>query len=207
MQRIHTLSLNCSPLIDVLKFAYYNIYMDENTIIELLAIETAAPKRRFARPKGAVYIALIAIMIACISVGNLLYETRQIPRYVTQSVLYVLVALAGLYVYRRHYICYRYTLTDEVFAIERIDGSKGRTIAVIPIRNITAIYDGGTYLLTRTSITHASLPPLNQTTLVAAVTDGKDAAYRVSISNDFLGQLRGAMQRQSSQSMPDRSDA
>lgn len=183
------LSLKCSSLIDVLKFATYNIHMDENTVVNLLAIETVTPKWRIARSAGAVYIMLIALMIACISIGNLLYESFQISRHITQPILYALIAICGVYLYRKHYICYRYTLTDELLAIEEVGGKAEKTIAVIELVDIRAISAYESKGKTSGRIIHASLPPRSAQTLVEASLDGKNISLTISASEEFVNKL------------------
>lgn len=183
------LSLKCSSLIDVLKFATYNIHMDENTVVNLVAIETATPKWRIARSAGAVYIMLIALMIACISIGNLLYESFQISRHITQPILYTLIAICGVYLYRKHYICYRYTLTDELLAIEEVGGKAEKTIAVIELVDIRAISAYESSGKTSGRIIRASLPPRSAQTLVEASLDGKNISLTISASEEFVNKL------------------
>ena len=154
------LSLKCSSLIDVLKLTNYNIHMDENAVVNLLAIETAVPKRRIIRSAGAVYLALIVLMIACISIGNLLEANWQIPRLLTQPILYAMIAISGAFLYRRHFICFRYTLTDEQFAIEQTGGNREKTIAVIMISEIHTIVKQTEQRRVRCKKVDASLPPL-----------------------------------------------
>lgn len=186
------LSSICSALIDVLKFAYYNIHMDENIIVNLLAMETDAPKRRITRSVGAIYVALIALMIGCISIGNLLYERWQIPRYLTQPILYILIALCGYYLYRRHYIRYRYTLTNEMLAIEQIGGSQERTIAAIMLGDIRTIGVGNAPHIARGKIIHASLPPHGNATRITVKTEVSETTYIIRVSEVFVQALQAA---------------
>jgi hypothetical protein len=189
------LSLKCSSLIDVLKFAYYNIHMDENAMVNLLAIETVKPKRRMIRSSGAVYLALLVLMIGCISVGNLLYASVQIPRFITQPILYALIAICGVILYRWHFICFRYTLTDEQFAIEQVGGNREKIIAVMmicDIRNI-ATHDEAKNLSGKK--VDSSLPPKQNATWICATVDGVETAYRISASEAFLTTMRQQMEK------------
>ena len=189
MRRNRALSCYCSALIDVSSFGYYNIDMDENPVVTLVAIETAAPKRRIARSAGAVYIALIAMMIGCISLGNLLYSLWQISRYVTQPILYAAIAICGAYLYRRHYRCYRYTLTDEMFAIEQIGFGGEKTLAVVWLTDILRIFDQPEQKRVIGRIIRASLPPLKAATWVQTLVDGNEVMYRISASERFVEKL------------------
>ena len=189
------LSLKYSSLIDVLKFAHYNIHMEERTVINLLAIETAVPKRRVIRSAGAVYLGLIVVMIGCICIGNLAYERWEIPRFITQPILYGLIAICGLLLYGRHYICYRYTLTDEQFAIEQIGGSREKTIAVMMISDISQLSQQTQEVNFRRKKIDASLPPSKNATWIYATVDGAETAYRISASDSFLNMLTQQMQK------------
>ena len=192
---ILTISLNYSSLIDVLKSAYYNIVMDENNVVTLIEIETAAPKRRITRSAGAVYLALIVLMIGCISIGNLLYTNWQIPRFITQPILYLIIAICGYFIYRRHYLSYRYTLTDEMFAIEQIGGNSERTIAAISLRDIRRICDRDGAKDIRKNILHASIPPQKDTTWITTLVDGKEMTYTISASEEFVKELTDQWRR------------
>jgi len=189
MTRILTISLNYSPLIDVLKYAYYNIDMDENAIITLIAIETATPKRRITRSVGAIYVALIVLIIGCISIGNLLYANWQIPRHITQPILYAMLAGFGYWIYRRHYLSYRYTLTNEMFAIEQIKGNGDQTIAAMELREIRNICGYVEKSCTGKRTIFASIPPRRETTWITAQLDGKEVDYSISASEDFIAKL------------------
>jgi len=186
--RILTISLNCSSLIDVLKCGYYNIDMDENAVINLVAIEKAEPKRRIIRSVGAIYLALIVLVIGCISVGNLLYDRFQIPRHVTQPILYALIAICGYYIYRRHYLCYRYTLTDEMLAIERIGGNSERTLAAIDLNKIISI-DGNKNQKSGKNRVYASLLSPKDTTWILALVDGKELSCAIGASKEFVSKM------------------
>lgn len=188
--RILALSRNCSSLIDVLKYAYYNIDMDENAIITLIAIETVAPKRRFTRSTGAIYIILIALIIGSMSAGNLLYERLSIPRYVTQPILYAVVAVVGYLVYRRNYLRFRYTLTTNTLAIEQIGGSEEKTLAAIDLALIQQIEHYPIKQKRKAKTIYAYLPPRKNITWVLAKEDGDETRYAISASDEFIDQLK-----------------
>ena len=183
------ISLKYSSLIDVLPFAYYNIHMDESNIVDLIAMETVAPKRRIIRSEGAIYIALILLIIGSISLGNLLYDRLSISRYITQPILYIIFAVCGYLLYKRHYISYRYTLTNEELAIERI-GNTEKTIAAIPLCDIMLIQKTSfeRRLVGRT--VYAALPTVKNTIHLKARIDGNEICYIIGPSDDFMQQLQ-----------------
>lgn len=162
--------------------------MDENNIITLVAIETVAPKRRITRSAGAIYIILILLIFGCISAGNLLNERFLIPRYVTQPILYAMIAIAGYLVYRRNYLRYRYTLTTKTLAIEQIGGSEEKTLAAIDLAHIQEIQKERQKSKARTIF--AYLPPAERITWVLANEDGEETEYAISASEEFLDQLK-----------------
>ena len=163
--------------------------MDENAIITLIAIETVAPKRRFTRSTGAIYIILIALIIGAMSAGNLLYERLSIPRYVTQPILYGAIAVVGYLVYRRNYLRYRYTLTTNTLAIEQIGGSEEKTLAAIDLPYIHQIQHDTPKERPKTRTVYAYLPPRKSITWVLENEDGKETRYAISASSEFLDQL------------------
>lgn len=163
--------------------------MDETNVINLIAIETVSPKWRMTRSAGAVYAALIVLIIGCISVGNLLYERFFIPRHITQPILYASIAIAGYLIYRRHFLRYRYTLTSEMLAIEELGGKKERTLAAIDLAAIHHISREKDERNKKARIIRASLPPQKNTIWILAVIDGKETQYAISASDDFLTKL------------------
>lgn len=186
------ISSYCSSLIDVLKYAHYNIVMEESALINLLDIETAKPKRQITRSVGAIYIALIVLIIGCISIGNLLYQHYQIPRFLTQPVLYCIIAICGYYLYKRHYICFRYTLTDELFVIEQTGGNKEKTIAVIQLCEIKRIDSAETANKTRGKLIHTSLPPRKDATYITINATDREMIYTISATVEMVGKLKEA---------------
>lgn len=164
--------------------------MDENAIITLVAMETIAPKRRITRSAGAIYIVLILLIIGSMSAGNLLYEQLSIPRYVTQPILYVLIATAGYFVYRRNYLRYRYTLTTKTLAIEQIGGNEEKTLAAIDLAHILDIQQNQQMRKNNAKIVFAYLPPKERITWVLANEDGEETGYAISASKEFLDQLK-----------------
>ena len=163
--------------------------MDENAIITLVAIETIAPKRRVTRSAGAIYIVLILLIIGCMSVGNLLYEQLAIPRYVTQPILYAMIAVVGYQIYRRNYLRYRYTLTTKMLAIEQIGGNEERTLAAIDLVHIKNIHQNKPERRSKEKIVYAYLPSEKTVTWVLANEDGKETRYAISASEEFVVKL------------------
>lgn len=163
--------------------------MDEPEIITLIAMETAVPQRKLSLSAGAVYVVLIVLVIGAISLANMIYKQWQIPQYYVQPALYGLIAIGGLYAYRRHFLSYRYTLTDAMFAIERVAGERGHTIAAMMLYDILDIFPNQDCKRAKTQVIHASLPPKNETTCVVTVENGKEKCYRVSVSTELKQQL------------------
>ena len=168
--------------------------MEENTFVNLLAIETAAPRWRITRSVGAIYISLIVLMIGCISVGNLLYQNWQIPRQITQPILYAIIGIFAFFLYRRHYICFRYTVTDDQLAIEQIGGSKEKIVAVISLREITAIETAQKRKQKRARMIDASLPPRKNAIWILTRDRERDVIYAIRASNEFVQELEKTWQ-------------
>ncbi|MEA4913955.1 MAG: hypothetical protein VB061_05250 [Christensenella sp.] len=163
--------------------------MDENAVFTLVAMETASPKWRMTRSAGAVYTALIVLIIGCISVGNLLYERFSLPRHVTQPALYAMIAIAAYYIYRRHFLRYRYTLTSDTLAMEQLGGKVERILAVISLNDIHQIQRSDDKYKNKAKIVRASLPPYREATKVFAMIDEKEIQYEISASEEFSAKL------------------
>lgn len=192
MHQNRMLSLNCSSLIDVLKYAHYNIYMEENAFVNLLAMETAAPKWRITRSAGAIYLALIISVIGIISLGNMLYQYWQIPRLITQPILYSMTVACAFFLHQRHFICFRYTLTDEMLAIEQIGGNQEKTIAAIQLSAIKEIQTTNKKKQDRIKTVDASLPPKNETTWILTNDQNIETIFIIRATSDFVALLTKA---------------
>ena len=190
MEQIRAESFVYSSLIDVLEFDYYNIVMQENSVINLIDMEIAKPKRKLNYSVGAVYGILIILMVGVISLTNLIVSQWEISRVLVQLTLYLCVGLIAGYVYRFHYITFRYTLTDQIFAIERIAGNDQKTIASIFLEDICDIDSTRTGLKRRSRIINASVSSKQNTIWITAVELGtRLICYRVNLSQEFFNKL------------------
>ena len=123
------------------------------------------------------------------SVGNLLYERLFIPRYVTQPILYAVIAAVCYVIYRRNYLRYRYTLTTNTLAIEQIGGNEEKTLAAIDLSCIRQIQHDTLKERSKSRTVYAYLPPRKNITWVLANEDGRETRYAISASDEFLDQL------------------
>ena len=173
--------------------------MESNEVISLIAMETAEPKRKLNRSAGSVYVLLIAVVIGTISLANLLYARWQIPRYIVQPAIYTLTAAIGLYLYLRHTISYRYTLTDSMFAIERIAFNGERTIVAAPLNDILEIERPVGAQRDRTRARSATVFSRRNSMIIRIRENGAVQAYRISPSDEFVSKLfaqRQAVQKE-----------
>ncbi len=187
-------TLNCSSLIDVLHLDYYNIFMEDNNVISLIAFDVSEPKRKINRSPGAIYTALIALIIGVISLANLLDARWNIPRYLVQPALYVIIAVGAIYVYLHYFVSFRYTLTDELIAVEKVAGKKETTILVTSLNTITEISRYDKKQKKCFSCTNASVQSKRNTTCITITQDGKDVMYCIASSEEFLEKLTAQWQ-------------
>lgn len=169
--------------------------MEENTVQTLVAFEIAQPQKRLNRSAGAVYFLLTALVLAVISAANFAATHWQIPREWVQLPLYAILIAASILVYRRHYVCYRYTLTDQTFAVDRIAGNRERTIAAIDLSEIDgtpADHEGGR---TATRTVYASVLPKRKSARLTARLDGRETILYISPSEDFFTTLQAQLQQ------------
>ena len=169
--------------------------MEENTVQTLVAFEIAQPQKRLNRSAGAVYFLLTALVLAVISAANFAATHWQIPREWVQLPLYAILIIASIFVYRRHYVCYRYTLTDQTFAVDRIAGNRERTMAAIDLSKIDDIrgdYEGGK---PATHAIYASVLPKRKSARLTARLDGRETVLYISPSDDFFTTLQAQLQR------------
>lgn len=98
--------------------------MDDTEIHALICMQTAHPKHRPIRSRGALYAILLVVFLAGIVAGNVLDARFGIAREYVQIPLYIALIAFTAYAYRRILTSFRYTLTDRVFAIERITAGR-----------------------------------------------------------------------------------
>lgn len=175
--------------------------MKESTVQTLVALETAQPAKKLNRSAGAIYFALIMLVLAAITTANFLFLHWQIPRIYVQLGLYALFAAVGFYIYRNHYVCFRYTLTNQAFAVERIAGSKERSLAAISLSDIESVSPYNSMRVAAKTTLYASVwRKRNSIQMVARFEERKTILY-FSPSKDFLdslqAQLRIAARRES----------
>mgnify|MGYP001370377981 CR=1 FL=1 len=111
--------------------------MEENNVHSLIGTETVEPKRRPIRSLGALYVVLLALVVGVIAAGNALSAHWSVPRIYIQLTMYAVLLALGWYVYRYYLTSFRYTLTDRLFAIERVVGKKQRADECIRLSDIT----------------------------------------------------------------------
>lgn len=169
--------------------------MEENTVQTLVAFEVAQPRKRLNRSAGAVYFMLTALVLAAISAANFAATNWQIPREWVQLPLYAMLIAAGILIYRRHYVCYRYTLTDQTFAVDRIAGNTERTIAAIDLRQIDGICADHEDRKTGTRTIYASVLPKRKSVRLTARLDGLETVLYISPSEDFYTTLQAQLLR------------
>ena len=190
IEQIRAGSFVCSSLIDVLEIDYYNRIMQADNIIDLIKMETAEPKRKLNFSVGAVYVILIILMIVGISLTNLVVDRWAISRILVQAGVYICLALAAGYVYRVHYISFRYTLTNQMLAIEQIAGNRIKTVATIPLQDISEIGAVKSTEQYAPKIMNAShFAKAESTWITVLEQDKQNVCYRVSISQAFREQL------------------
>ncbi|MEA5048791.1 MAG: hypothetical protein VB034_09315 [Eubacteriales bacterium] len=175
-------------MIDVLSFGYYNVPMGEETVQILVAMETAEPKKRLNRSAGAIYVVLTALILAVISAANLLYAKWQVPRFLVQPPLYVLITIGALLIYRRHYVSFRYTLTDQTFAVERLTDGNEKAVVSLLLKDVAEIgtHPGKTF---GRRVIFASFRPKKDSTAIRARLGEEEVVLWISPGETFLRKM------------------
>jgi hypothetical protein len=113
--------------------------MEENNVHSLIATETVEPQRRPIRSLGALYIVMLVLVVGVIAAGNALSTIWDVPRIYIQLTMYAILLALGWYVYRFYLTSFRYTLTDRLFAVERVVGKKQRADECVRLSDVTRI--------------------------------------------------------------------
>ena len=182
-------------MIDVLKIDLYNVRMEENAIHTLVAIELSESNKKPKRSEGALYLALTAAIMAVISVGNYLFAHWQIPRAAVHLPLYALIAVVCIYYYKRHYISFRYTLTDQTLAVERISGKTDATLAAVRLADIESVSEFEQATTGKARVFNASVRTKRESIVVVAPFEEEKAMLFISPSEDFLLKLNTQWQK------------
>lgn len=166
--------------------------MDENDVQNLICMENASPKARVIRSKGALYVVLLLLAIGSIAAANALEERLQIPREYPQIALYALLLALGWYIYRFRLTTFRYTLTDRVFAIDRLTGQSERAEERFLLSDIFYIeayaqaHSNGSRLK---AIRNRSILPRRMSTVIRYRDDATERVLLISPSESLLEQL------------------
>jgi len=168
--------------------------MEENTVQTLVAFEISQPAKKLNRSAGALLVALTALVLTVIFAANILSSYLNIPREFVQLPLYALLAASSYYAYRRHYVCYRYTLTDQTFAVDRISGTKERFIAAILLTDIESIRPPNRTSEETNRVLYASVQNRKQSFCMNAMLNGQMTRLYISISEEFYTALLAQMQ-------------
>jgi hypothetical protein len=113
--------------------------MEENQVHSFIAMEVVESKRGPIRSAGVLYAVLLLLVLGIIAAGNALSAVWPVPRVFVQITLYILLLVIGWYVYRYLLTSFRYTLTDRVFAVERVVGKKERADVGVHLVDIIQI--------------------------------------------------------------------
>lgn len=166
--------------------------MDENDVQNLICMENASPKARVIRSKGALYVMLLLLAIGSIAAANALEERLQIPREYPQIALYALLLGAGWYIYRFRLTTFRYTLTDRVFAIDRLTGQAERAEERILLGEILQVEGFANAQGSKTRLGAArnrSVLPRKKSSMILYRDGGEEYALLISPSEALFEQL------------------
>ncbi|MEN6418949.1 MAG: hypothetical protein ABFC73_08525 [Clostridiaceae bacterium] len=179
-------------MIDVLQTGHYNVSMDENDVQNLICMENASPKPRVIRSTGALYVVLLLLAIGSIAAANALEERLQIPREYPQIALYALLLFAGWYVYRFRLTTFRYTLTDRVFAIDRLTGQAERAEERVLLGEILQVEGFASAQNSKSrlgALRNRSILPRKKSTAIRYRDGGEELTLLISPSEALLEQL------------------
>lgn len=176
-------------MIDVFSDGHYNERMDADDVQTLLAMETAEPKRRLIRSSGALYTVLILLVFGAIAAANALNTRFDVPRAAVEIPLNVLILLYGWHARRTDLTSCRYTLTNRVFAVERIVGGRERLSAAVDISDIIEVTTAEQAAKTGIPAANWSLRPAREASALRIRGEKGDRIWLVSASADFLEKL------------------
>ena len=100
-----------------------------------------------------------------------------------------MIAVVAYYIYRRHFLRYRYTLTNDMLAIEQIGGKEEKILAAISLSDITQIQRSDDKHKRKGKIIRASLPPYKNAIKVITMIDEEAIPYEISASEEFSAKL------------------
>ena len=163
--------------------------MNANDVQTLLAMETVEPNRRLVRSSGALYTVLLLLVFGAMAAANALNTRFEIPRMAAEMPLYALIALYGWYAHEFDLTSYRYTLTDRVFAVERIVGGRERGGAAVELADILEIMPATDVRMERTRKERWSARPARESIALRIKSDDGERIWRISPGAEFLEQL------------------
>ena len=113
--------------------------MESIQVENYICSETAVPKRHIVRSDGALYVALLALVMGIILCGNAVSARWDLPRFYVQLVLYAILIGIGYLVYRFCLVSFQYTLTTRMLTVNRVVGKKVRPEANVHLSDIVSV--------------------------------------------------------------------
>jgi len=176
-------------LIDVFAAGHYNVRMEETQVHSFIGMEVVEPKRGPIRSAGTLYAVLLLLVVGVIVAGNALSANWSVPRVFVQITLYALLLAIGWYVYRYFLTAFRYTLTDRVFAVERVVGKKERADVGMHLADIVKIVPAEQLDGTEGKRKNLSARPKKDSVAVVIRARPGNRVFIVSPSEEFLEKL------------------
>ena len=113
--------------------------MSKKHDVVLIHTELIEPERRFIRTDGGLYALMLAGILFVVGFANPIALAVGMPPAVMHWILYILLIVLGVVIYRTRLTSWRYSLTSEGFYVDRVSGKREKAEVEIPLKRIEFI--------------------------------------------------------------------
>lgn len=111
----------------------------DNETVQVLYTEEIIPSKKFIKSDFLFFVVVAFLVIAVILIVSVVQVLFNIPRILAQVVLYIVLCLFAVWLYKKKLVVYRYTLTERMLSVERVIGKKARPDHQIHLVDIVRI--------------------------------------------------------------------
>ena len=113
--------------------------MSKKEEVVLIHTELAQPKHRFIRSDGGLYVLMLIGIFFVVGFATPIANAIGMVPAVLHWILYFVLIVLGVVIYRTRLTSWRYSLTSEGFYVDRVSGKREKAEIEIPLKRIEFI--------------------------------------------------------------------
>ena len=113
--------------------------MSKKHEVILIHTELIEPEKRIIRTDGGLYALMLAGILFIVGFASPIANAVGMTPTLMHWILYILLIVLGVVIYRTRLTSWRYSLTSEGFYVDRVSGKREKTEVEIPLKRIDYI--------------------------------------------------------------------